>query len=51
MGGTEAEVRFWGKNITNQHPLVRGIDFGALGYAGGYYADPATYGLTFGVKF
>jgi iron complex outermembrane receptor protein len=51
FGGAEGEVRFWGKNITNQHPLVRGIDFGALGYAGGYFADPATYGVTFGLKF
>lgn len=51
LAGTEADIRFWGKNITNQHSLVRGIDFGALGYAGGYFADPATYGVTFGVKF
>ena len=51
LGGAEAEVRFWGKNITNSHDLVRGIDFGALGYAGGYFADPATYGVTVGIKF
>lgn len=51
IGGGEALVRFWGKNITNQHDLVRGIDFGALGYAGGYYSEPATYGVTLGVKF
>ncbi len=50
LGGAEAELRFWGKNITNRHDFVRGIDFGALGYAGGYYADPATYGVTVGVK-
>lgn len=50
VAGTEVEVRFWGKNITNQHDLVRGIDFGALGYAGGYFADPATYGVTVGFK-
>jgi iron complex outermembrane receptor protein len=28
-----------------------GIVAGALGYAGGYFADPRTYGVTVGVKF
>ncbi len=50
-GGAKADLRFWGKNLTNSHDFVRGIDFGALGYAGGYYADPRTYGVTVGVKF
>ncbi len=51
LGSAEAELRFWGKNITNSHDFVRAIDFGALGYGGGYYGDPATYGVTFGIKF
>jgi iron complex outermembrane recepter protein len=51
LGSGEGFVRIWGKNLTNRHDFVRGIDFGALGYAGGYYGDPRTYGITFGVKF
>ena len=51
LGGAKADLRFWGKNLTNGHDFVRGVDFGALGYAGGFYADPRTYGVTVGVKF
>jgi iron complex outermembrane receptor protein len=51
LGGAEGTLRFWGKNITNGHDFVRGVDFGPLGFAGGYFADPATYGVTVGVKF
>jgi iron complex outermembrane receptor protein len=31
--------------------LARGIDFGALGFAGGYYADPRTFGVALTVKY
>ena len=51
LGSAEATLRLWGKNITNGHDFVRGVDFGPLGFAGGYFADPATYGVTVGVKF
>jgi iron complex outermembrane receptor protein len=51
LGGAEARVMLWVKNLTNAHDFVRGIDFGPLGYAGGYYADPRTYGVTVGIKF
>ncbi|MBB4614079.1 TonB-dependent receptor [Novosphingobium taihuense] len=51
LAGSEAMVRFWVKNLTDENNLVRAIDFGALGYGGGYYADPRTYGVTVGVKF
>ena len=47
----EARFMIWGKNLTNDHNLVRGIDFGPLGYAGGYFNDPRTYGATLGIKF
>jgi iron complex outermembrane receptor protein len=50
IGGAEGQLKFWMKNMTNEHALVRGIDFGALGYAGGYYEEPRTYGLTLGIK-
>lgn len=51
LGGAQAEIKLWVKNLTNEHAFVRGIDFGQLGYAGGYYADPQTYGATLGFKF
>lgn len=51
VAGGEAQVMIWGKNLTNRHEFVRGIDFGALGYAGGYFSDPQTYGVTLGLKF
>ncbi len=51
VGGGEAMIRFWAKNLTNQHPFVRGIDFGALGYAGGNFAEPRTYGVSIGIKY
>ncbi len=51
VGGGEAMVRLWVKNLTNEHVLARGIDFGTVGFAGGYFADPRTYGVTAGIKF
>lgn len=39
------------KNLTNAKDFARGIDFGQLGFAGGYYAEPRTYGITVGAKF
>ncbi|WP_233204157.1 TonB-dependent receptor domain-containing protein [Novosphingobium sp. HII-3] len=51
LGNAEGEIRIWGKNLTNAKDFVRGIDFGQLGYAGGYYVDPRTYGITIGVKY
>ncbi len=50
-GGAVANIHFWGKNITNAEDFVRGVDFGPLGYAGGYFADPATYGVTIGFEY
>ncbi|MBU6268598.1 MAG: TonB-dependent receptor [Sphingomonadales bacterium] len=51
FGTAEGEIKFWVKNLTNEHALVRGIDFGQLGYAGGFYELPRTYGVKVGVKF
>ena len=51
VAGGEGMIRLWVKNLTNRHNLVRGTDFGALGFASAFYADPRTYGLTAGVKF
>lgn len=51
LGGGDARVMLWVKNLTNAKDMIRGIDFGPLGYAGGYFADPRTYGVTVGMKF
>jgi iron complex outermembrane receptor protein len=51
LGTGEGEVRLWVKNLTNAKDFTRGTDFGALGFATGYYADPRTYGITLGAKF
>lgn len=51
LGGSEASVKLWVKNLTNSKDFVRGIDYGPLGFAGGYYADPRTYGATVSASF
>lgn len=50
-GAATASVKLWGKNLGDDSDLVRGVDFGALGYAGGYFAEPRTYGITLGVEY
>ena len=51
FGSSEGEVRLWVRNLTDSHDFVRAVDFGALGFAGGYYADPRTFGVTVSAKF
>lgn len=51
FAGGNGRVMLWVKNLTNQHNLVRAIDFGPLGFGGGYFGDPRTYGATLGMKF
>ena len=51
FGNAEGEVRLWVKNLTDSHDFVRGVDFAALGLAGGYYADPRTFGITVSARF
>ena len=51
VAGAKVDLKFWGKNLTDSHDFVRGVDFGPLGYAGGFYADPRTFGATLGFKF
>lgn len=50
-GGADVFVQLWGKNLGDDDDFVRGVDFGALGFAGGYFADPRTYGITLGVEY
>ena len=35
----------YGKNITDEEYLMSGIDFGGLGFAGGIFGEPATWGI------
>ena len=51
LGGGEARVMIWAKNLTDDNNLVRGIDFGPLGYAGGIFGLPRTYGVTLGFNY
>lgn len=51
LGGGKARLMIWAKNLTDDNNLVRAIDFGPLGYAGGYFGDPRTFGATFGFEF
>jgi len=51
VGGGEARVMIWGKNLTDDNNLLRGIDFGPLGYAGGIFGLPRTYGVTLGFNY
>ncbi len=50
LGGAQAEVKLWVRNLTNQHQFVRAVDFGQLGFAGGFFGDPRMYGATLSVK-
>lgn len=51
LGNAQARVMIWGKNLTDDNNLLRGIDFGPLGYAGGIFGLPRTYGVTLGFKY
>ncbi|WP_170150226.1 TonB-dependent receptor [Parahaliea mediterranea] len=41
----------WGKNLTDEEYRQWGIDFGSLGYAGGTYNRPTTYGIDVTYRF
>lgn len=51
IGQGSAALKLWVKNLTNSKDFVRGIDYGQLGIAGGFYADPRTYGASVSVSF
>jgi iron complex outermembrane recepter protein len=53
IGGAKTELSFWVRNLTKEDKASNFIDFGP-GFGGltlGYFPDPRTYGVTFGVKF
>ncbi len=37
----------YGKNILDEEYMLSGIDFGALGFAGGAFGEGATWGIDF----
>ncbi|HEY8122856.1 MAG TPA: TonB-dependent receptor [Myxococcota bacterium] len=45
--GDRAKVRasIFGKNVMDEEYMLSGIDFGALGFAGGAYGEGATWGI------
>jgi iron complex outermembrane receptor protein len=47
-----AEVALWGRNLTDEEYVSYGIgSFDALGFAGGVFNQPRTYGVDFEVRF
>lgn len=51
LGGVEAGLTFWGKNLTDKEYVSRGIDFGQLGWGSVIYGDPRTFGVTLDFGF
>ncbi|MGV3480855.1 MAG: TonB-dependent receptor domain-containing protein [Sphingobium sp.] len=51
LGGSQASISLWGKNLTKKDYLLSGIDFGSLGFAGVMYGDPRSYGVELALKF
>lgn len=53
IGGAEAKVSAWVRNLTNEQAPSNFIDFGP-GFGGillGYFPDPRTFGITVGAAF
>jgi len=48
---TNAYVMLWAKNLFDEEYEVRAIDFGALGFGGFVFGQPATFGIDVGVTF
>ncbi len=51
VGGGEASVSLWSRNLTDEEYRVHGVDFGALGFAGNVYGEPRSVGVDFMVAF
>ena len=53
LGGLDAELAVWARNLTDEHRTANFIPFGAAfgGMTSVYYNEPRTYGVTLGVKF
>lgn len=49
--GPEFSVMLWGRNLTDEEYVSRGIDFGQLGYGSVIFGPPATYGIDIEFSF
>jgi len=51
--GERSKIRasLYGRNIFDEEYLLSGIDFGALGFAGGIFGEPATWGIDFTLDY
>jgi iron complex outermembrane receptor protein len=45
IGLRTAEIALYGQNLTNARYKTTGVDFGALGFVGGAFNRPRTYGI------
>ena len=51
LGGADAEIAIWARNLTDEDYLLGGVDFGQLGFATVSYAEPRTWGIDLRVEF
>lgn len=52
FGSSSLEIALWGRNLTDKEYMVYGIgSFDALGFAGGVFNPPRTYGVDLEVRF
>ena len=51
VGDGTLELSVWGKNLTDEEFINWGINFGGLGFAGGTFNAPRTFGVDVSVRF
>jgi len=51
LGGGEAELSLWTKNLLDNDKIAYGIDFGGLGFGGAYFAEPRSFGVDLKVRY
>lgn len=51
IGGMSGEIAIYGRNLTNSRYKTTGVDFGALGFVGGAFNRPRSYGVETRIVF
>jgi iron complex outermembrane receptor protein len=51
LGEARLSMTLWVKNLTDDANLARAIDFGPLGFGGGIFNDPRSFGVTIGLSY
>ncbi|KQX18184.1 MULTISPECIES: TonB-dependent receptor [unclassified Sphingomonas] len=51
VGGKTMDLSIFAENLTNEHNITAGIDFGALGFAGNIYNQPRRIGVDAKIAF